>query len=72
MQNCEQTFWRDEEWKQLLSHNKRLCRALEAQAARLIEVERENRRLQAIIGPLEQENRQLRDRQDAAVRALAA
>ena len=72
MQNCEQTFWRDEEWKQLLSHNKRLCRALEAQAARLIEVERENRRLQATIGPLELENRKLRDRQDATAKALAA
>ena len=72
MQNCEQTFWRDKAWKQLRSHNERLCRALEAQAARLIAVQRENRRLKAIIGPLGQENRQLRDRQDAAVRALAA
>jgi uncharacterized protein YggE len=46
--------------EQLQQHADRLARALEAQAGRLIEVERENRQLHRAVEILTTENRQLR------------
>lgn len=46
--------------EQLQRHADRLARALELQAGRLIEVERENRELRATVEILTAENRQLR------------
>ena len=50
----------DEHVEQLQQHADRLARALEAQAGRLIEVERENRQLHRAVEILTTENRQLR------------
>ena len=46
--------------EQLQQHADRLARALEAQAGRLIEVERENSRLRSTVATLTAENSQLR------------
>ena len=46
--------------EQLQQHADRLARALEAQAGRLIEVERENRQLHRAVEILTTENSQLR------------
>ena len=50
----------DEHVEQLQQHADRLARALEAQAGRLIEVERENSRLRSTVATLTAENSQLR------------
>ena len=50
----------DEHVEQLQQHADRLARALEAQAGRLIEVERENSRLRSTVATLTTENSQLR------------
>ena len=50
----------DKHVEQLQQHADRLARALEAQAGRLIEVERENRQLHRAVEILTTENRQLR------------
>jgi uncharacterized protein YggE len=50
----------NEHVEQLQQHADRLARALEAQAGRLIEVERENRQLHRAVEILTTENRQLR------------
>ena len=50
----------DEHVEQLQQHADRLARALEAQAGRLIEVERENRELHNTVEIVTAENDQLR------------
>ena len=61
----------DEHVEQLRRHADRLARALEAQAGRLIEVERENRQLHRAVEILTAENSQLR-RVVSAVKAAIA
>ena len=57
--------------EQLQQHADRLARALEAQAGRLIEVERENRELRNTVEILTTENRQLRKVVSAVKAAIA-
>jgi uncharacterized protein YggE len=61
----------NEHVEQLQQHADRLARALEAQAGRLIEVERENRQLHRAVEILTTENRQLRAMVSAVKAAIA-
>ena len=58
--------------EQLQQHADRLARALEAQAGRLIEVERENRELHNTVATLQTENDRLRKMVSAVKAAIAS
>jgi predicted nuclease with TOPRIM domain len=60
----------NEHVEQLQQHADRLARALEAQAGRLIEVERENSQLRSTLATLQAENSQLRKMVSAVKAAI--